>query len=96
MADIPTPKTPVPERQIYEPDQFQTMLTISELLYPSLVPYLVLSGFCFMRSAELVRMYANERVLRWEHVLWDDGLIHVPHGVAKGPGENPATSGLFR
>jgi integrase len=84
MSDIPTPKTPVPERQIYSVQQFQDMLTIAETLYPSLVSYMVLSGFCFLRTAELVRMYANEKILRWEHVLWDDGLIHVPHGVAKG------------
>jgi integrase len=84
IADIPTPKTPTPERQIYTPEQFQNMLTIAETLFEELVPFLVLSGFAFLRTAELVRMYANEKVLRWEHVLWDDGLIHVPHGVAKG------------
>jgi integrase len=51
--------------------------------YSSLVPYIVLSGFCFLRTAELVKMYKSEKVLRWEHVLWDDGLIHVPVSVAK-------------
>ena len=28
-------------------------------------------------------MYKNEKVLRWENILWDDGIIHVPPGVAK-------------
>jgi integrase len=84
MTDIPTPKTPTPERLIYTPEQFQQMLTISELLYSDLVPYLVLCGFCFLRSAELVRMYANEQVLQWSDVHWNDGLIHVRPSVAKG------------
>jgi site-specific recombinase XerD len=83
MEELPTPKTPTPERQIYTVEQFSNLLWFSELMYESILPYVVLCGFCFLRTAELVRMYANEKVLRWEHVLWDDGLIHVPHGVAK-------------
>ncbi len=83
MEEVPKPKTPTPERQIYTPEQFQTMLTISELTYETLCPYVVLSGFCFLRTSELVRMYASEKVLRWENVLWDEDLIHVPPGVAK-------------
>jgi site-specific recombinase XerD len=84
MADIPTPKTPTPERQIYTPQQFEDMLHNSEIGYESLVPYLVLSGYCFMRSAELIRMYGREQVLQWTDVHWSDSLIHVRPGVAKG------------
>jgi hypothetical protein len=47
------------------------------------LPYVVLCGFGFLRTAELVSMYANEEVLQWSDVLWDDGLIHVRPGVAK-------------
>lgn len=83
MEELPTPKTPTPEREIYTVEEFSNLLWFSELMYESILPYVVLCGFCFLRTAELVRMYANEKVLRWEHVLWDDGLIHVPHGVAK-------------
>ena len=83
MEEVPKPKTPTPERQIYTPEQFERMLTVSEINYETLCPYVVLSGFCFLRTSELVRMYASEKVLRWENVLWDEGLIHVPRGVAK-------------
>jgi len=84
MEEIPTPKTETPKREIYTVKQFENLLWWAELNYEDLVPYLVLSGYCFMRTAELVKMYSGEKVLRWEHILWDDGLIHVPHGVAKG------------
>jgi len=47
------------------------------------LPYLVLCG-CFMRTAELVRMYQAEKVLQWSDIFWQDGLIHVRPGVAKG------------
>ncbi len=93
MVDIPTPKTPVPERQIYEPEQFQQMLTISELLYPSLVPHLVLSGFCFMRSAELVRMYANRKGFALGKCSTGR---RIDSRSTRNSERNPATSGSFR
>jgi integrase len=83
MEEIPTPKTPTPEREIYTAKQFENLLYWAELNYPELLPYVVLSGFCFLRNAELVRMYSTEKVLRWENILWSDGLVHVPNGVAK-------------
>jgi integrase len=85
MEEVPKPKTPTPEREIYSSEQFHNLLQTAEVddEYTSLVPYIVLSGFCFLRTAELIRMYEAEKVLRWENVLWDDGLIHVPPGVAK-------------
>jgi site-specific recombinase XerD len=84
MAELPTPKTPTPERHIYNPEQFQALLWTAEREYPALLPYVVLSGFCFLRTTELVSMYANESTLQWSDVLWADSLIHVRHGVAKG------------
>lgn len=83
MEEIPKPKTPTPERLIYTPEQFATILSWCEWFYNPLLPYVVLSGFSFLRTAELVRMYESEKVLRWENILWDDGFIHVPPGVAK-------------
>jgi integrase len=83
MEEVPKPKTPAPERLTYTPAQFESMLSHCEWLYPELLPYVVFCGFCFLRTAELVRMYENEKVLRWENVRWDKGLIHVPVGVAK-------------
>jgi integrase len=84
MEEVPKPKTPSPERQIYTPKQFEDVLHWSELNYEDLLPYIVLSGYCFLRTAELVRMYANESVLQWSDIHWNDGLIHVRPGVAKG------------
>jgi hypothetical protein len=83
VEPIPATRTPMPERGIYTAAQFQRLLWACENQYSELTPYVVLAGFCFLRTAELVRTYANEQVLRWEHVLWEDNLIHVPVGVAK-------------
>jgi integrase len=83
MEEIPTPKCPAPEREIYTVEQFQNMLWFSEMGYDTLLPYVALCGFGFLRTSELVSMYANEEVLQWSDVLWDDGLIHVRPGVAK-------------
>jgi integrase len=83
MEEIPTPRTPTPERLIYTAGQFNQILTWCEWKFTELLPYVVLSGFCFLRTAELVRKFSGEKILRWEDVHWDDGLIHVPVGVAK-------------
>jgi integrase len=84
MADLPKPKTQQPLRQIYTPGQFQQMLWMCQNQYPDLLAYVVLCGFCFMRTSELIRKYAVEQVLQWSDVLWDNNLIHVRPGVAKG------------
>jgi integrase len=84
MEEVTKPKTADPERRIYTPDQFQQMLWMCQNQYIELTPYIVLAGFCFMRTSELVRQYAIEQVLQWSDILWDDGLIHVRPGVAKG------------
>ena len=51
--------------------------------YPDLVPFLCLSGFGFMRTGELVSVYADRPVLRWEHVLWSENKVYVPADVGK-------------
>jgi integrase len=84
MAEIPTPKTPAATREVYSVHQFQNLLWAAEEKYPKLVPFVCLSGFAYMRTAELVRMYANEEVLQWSDIHWKDKLIHVRPGVAKG------------
>lgn len=85
MEEVPKPETPTPERQIYTVEQFEKLLHYSEYpsKYEAIFPYVILCGFCFLRTAELVRMYEVEQVLTWDHVLMDKGLIHVPQGVAK-------------
>jgi integrase len=84
MEEIPTPRTPTPERAIYTPDQFETLLIWAESEpYNVLTPFLVLSGFCFLRTSELVRLYRGEQVLQWEDIIWEENLVHVRPGVAK-------------
>lgn len=84
MAEIPTPKTPAATREVYSVHQFQNLLWAAEEKYPKLLPFVCLSGFAYLRTAELVRMYANEEVLQWTDIHWKDKLIHVRPGVAKG------------
>jgi len=81
MGEMPIPKTPSPEREIYTVEQFKNLLTTAP---DELVPFLALSGFCFLRTAELVRQFASEQVLQWSDIHWNDRLIHVRPGVAKG------------
>jgi hypothetical protein len=83
MAELPQPKTPTPERQIYSVEEFQALLHAAEEIYTPLLPYVVLTGFCFLRTSELVRKYRNEQVLQLNDVLWQEGLIHVSQSVAK-------------
>jgi len=83
MEDIPAPKMEPPSREIYSVDQFHSLLWMAEGHYPDLLPFVVLSGYEFLRTSELVKTFKEDRVLRWENVLWEEELIHVPHGVAK-------------
>jgi integrase len=88
MEEIPKPKTPTPERRIYTPDEFQRLLWQAEPEwdrenpFADLLPYVLLSGFCFLRTAELVAKYGNEQTLQWSDVHEEE--IHVRPGVAKG------------
>jgi hypothetical protein len=84
MLELQVPRTPDPERRVYTPEEFQRMLHTAEEIYRPLLPFIVLSGFCFLRTAELIRAYKSEKVLQWEHVLWEENFIWVPPGVAKG------------
>jgi integrase len=91
VEPIPATKTPIPERGIYTPSQFKHLLwtvesgvSVSASGSADTLAYLVLAGYCFMRNGELVRTYANEDVLQWSDILWDEGLIHVRDTVAKG------------
>jgi integrase len=85
MEEVPKPETPTPDRLIYTVEQFEKLLHNCEYpsKYEAIFPYVILCGFCFLRTAELVRMYEVEQVLTWDHVLMDKGLIYVPKGVAK-------------
>jgi hypothetical protein len=83
MEQIEVPKTPLAKRNVYTPEDFEHLLLWAEWHYEPLLPFVALAGFAFMRTRELVRMYANESVLRWENILWEQNRIHVPESVGK-------------
>jgi integrase len=97
MEEVPKPKTPTPERETYTVDQFSALLHHAELHdeFHPILPYIVMCGFCFLRTAELVRKFSGEEVLRWEHILWSESLIHVPPGVAKSTGRESGDERLI-
>lgn len=70
--------------EIYSVQDVATILEIAEEHYKELFPFVAFSAFGFLRTSELVKMYAEEKVLCWEDVDWSQKLIHVKAGVAKG------------
>src|SRR6266581_373857 len=48
-----------------------------------MLPFLALSGLCFCRTAELVRLYKNESVLEWKDILWTRRKVHIRAEVSK-------------
>jgi hypothetical protein len=85
LALLPPPETPSKRRTVYTPAQFLEMLHWAQAnSFDTLLPFLGLSGLCFLRTAELVRLYSHESVLEWKDILWDRHKIHVRAEVAKG------------
>jgi integrase len=91
-------RPPEPRRDIYAPEDFEKLLRTAEKReFRDLRPYIVLSGFCFLRTSELVRKYRDEQVLTWEDVLWKEEIIHVRPGVGKtGERDIPISPGAMR
>jgi hypothetical protein len=69
MEEIPAPKVERPSREVYSVSDFHQMLWMAEGHYPPLLPFVVLSGYCFLRTSELVKTFREDKVLRWENVL---------------------------
>lgn len=61
-------KEPPREIQIFTPEQMRNLLAHAT---PSLIPWLVLGGFCGLRGAELHRM-------EWTDIRWDQGCLILP------------------
>jgi hypothetical protein len=59
-----------------------------------LLPLIALTGFCWMRTSELVRLYASEDSLAWEDIDWHNERIHVRESVGKSTRDDPATNGF--
>lgn len=84
-------KKPSPKRasvKVYTPKNFQDMLEWANFKAEShereaLLPFLALCGLCFMRTGEVVRLYNEEEVIRWDDILWNRHQVHVRSEVAK-------------
>ena len=83
VLKLDAPKIPLAKRHVYSPENLEDLLVLADLDYEDLLPVVALQAFAFMRTRELVRMYRNEQILRWEDILWSRKLIHVPEAVAK-------------
>jgi len=59
--------------EIFTPQEMQRLLSVCP---KEAIPVLAISGFCGVRSAEVVRLH-------WEDVLWDQGYIEVKARKAK-------------
>ena len=81
--EIDRPKVAYTVPEILEPVQFKRLLETAEEEVPELIPFLAMAGFAGVRRSELVREYAEDRVLKWEDVDWQKHLITVRHEVAK-------------
>lgn len=61
-------KEPAREIQIFTPEQMRKLLDHAA---PSLLPWLVLGGFCGLRGAELSRV-------EWTDIRWEQGCLILP------------------
>jgi hypothetical protein len=93
---VRAPEVPGESKAIYNAVDFNLLLVMSgiptyadpkgldPLPHPSyLTPFLILTGFAWMRTSELVRQYAKEEVLCWEDIDLANNRIHVRESVGK-------------
>ena len=86
---IKSPDTRKKLGKLYTPEQFVQMLEWSQAnSFDVVLPYLALTGLCFLRTAELIRSYSSEHVLRWSDIKWSRRVVAVPHEVAKQTGRD--------
>jgi hypothetical protein len=78
------PDVPSDGKGIYTGKQFNDLLVAAQL-FAGQIPFAViaLTGFCWMRTSELVRLYSSEDVLEWEDIDLDNERIHVRETVGK-------------
>jgi site-specific recombinase XerD len=82
---LKAPETKRARVKVYTPADFKRMLewTEKETERLQVRAFLALAGLCFLRTAEIVRLYAGEEVIRWSDILWRRKLVHVRGEVAK-------------
>lgn len=61
----------------FTPEEFSKILTESRTNDRSVLPLLVLGGFCGLRTEEIFR-------LKWEHIKWEQSHIIISEEVSKG------------
>lgn len=85
MLLLKAPETPSASKAVYTGEQFQDLLSIADLGdFPDyLSPFIALAGFGWIRTSEMVRLYASEQVLTWEDIDWKKKRIHIREEVGK-------------
>lgn len=95
MAGIEPPERWNARKEIYSVATFERMLRIAAGLegcrpgeeptqdFIGLLPWMIISGFCGLRSCEAFRNKVGEDSIRWEDLKFDRGFIHIRHDVAK-------------
>jgi integrase len=83
--DLDVPQTPLGEPPIYTIENAKKLLAAADKQHPELLPWLILGGWNFCRTCELVPAYAGDPVLQWSDFLLDrpDPQIYIRPEVAK-------------
>jgi site-specific recombinase XerD len=81
---LKAPETPSAAKAVYSGKQFNDLLDTADVTDPDyLLPFIVLAGLAFVRTSELVRLYASEDVLTWEDFDWKRDRLHIRETVGK-------------
>ena len=85
IDELDPPDTPGGRKEVYTPEQFESLLGSAVYQDDEVLLYIALSGMAFLRTQELVRRFKNEPVLEWSDILWDQQpkLIHIREKVGK-------------
>ena len=65
------------EVEIYTPEEMERRLTAALESDIDLIPALVLGGFEGLRPAEFHAERAKRPPLRWDALIWDDGILYI-------------------
>src|SRR5260370_28010573 len=84
MVLLKAPETPSGSKLVYSGKQFHDLLNLADFFDPDyLLPFLVLAGFRWIRTSEMVKQYSSEQVLQWEDIDWKRLRIHIREEVGK-------------
>jgi integrase len=87
MLLLKAPEVPRESKAVYTGNEFLKLLAFAQDgtigAPPYILPFIALAGHAWMRTAEMVRLYAHEDVLTWEDIDWKRKRIHVRESVGK-------------